>query len=75
MSRESDWIVANLGQAIKRQQSQMKLRKKPETLLPQEQVRRFLAGEERWRVDAGLVTPVQFAEYEREMLKRLGMEV
>ena len=38
----------------------------------EEQLRRFLAGAERWRVEAGLVSPGEFAAYEREMLRRLG---
>ena len=38
----------------------------------EEQLRRFLAGEERWRVEDGLVSPAEYARYEREMLKRVG---
>ena len=38
----------------------------------EEQLRRFLAGEERWRVEQGLVSPGEYARYQREMLRRLG---
>ena len=38
----------------------------------EEQMRRFLAGEERWRVEQGLVSPGEWAAYEREMLRRVG---
>ena len=38
----------------------------------EEQLQRFLSGAERWRVDAGLVSPGDWARYEREMLRRVG---
>lgn len=46
--------------------------KGPAAVEPAEQMRRFLAGEERWRVEAGQVTPQEFVEYERAMLRKLA---
>lgn len=75
MSRTSDWVLSNIDRAIKREGARMK----PLPPIGQgngipepEQIRRFLAGDERWRVDVGLVSPRQFAEYEAAMLKRVG---
>lgn len=44
----------------------------PRQIPPSEQVARFLAGTERYRVFVGEVTPIQYVEYERAMVKHLA---
>lgn len=68
--RAAQWVSANLGRIARAQQARMP--QGPRTIPETEQMRRFLDGAERWRVEEGLVTPAQWAEYEQEMLRRLG---
>jgi hypothetical protein len=77
MARDVDWVTANLVRLAKRERKAVQpyLDRKAAAVPVPEQMRRFLSGAERWQVDAGLVTPEQYVEYQREMLKRLGMEV
>jgi hypothetical protein len=57
---------------MKQQAEGMKpLKDRAQPIAPSEQVRRFLAGEERHRLDSGEITPSQWFEYEKAMLQRL----
>lgn len=70
--KQGQWVTNNMSRLVK--QEKAKLRQMPAPTIPeQEQVRRFMAGEERWRLDAGLITPTQWAEYESTMLQKLGV--
>lgn len=75
-NHQATFVVENLRRMARQQQAQMKpLQKKPRPVAPSEQVRRFLDGEERYRLESGEITPTQWAEYQRRMLQQLGMEV
>lgn len=43
---------------------------RPKPIRPSEQLRRFEAGEESWRVEQGLVTPEQYERYIQAMQRR-----
>ena len=62
-------LVARLGAVATAEAA----RRKPRAgvLPPSEQMRRFLAGEERWRLKAGLITPAQYQRYTQTMIRRL----
>jgi hypothetical protein len=74
MTRESDYVVARLKKLAKKERGRFG-ELGPPVLSPTEQMRRFFSGEEFARVQRGEVTPTGYHEYQREMLKRLGMEV
>ena len=68
------WAVKNLSRLTQQQLARTDpYRKKGKPLTEQEQLRRFVAGEERWRLDQGLVSPMEWAEYEAAMLQKLGV--
>jgi hypothetical protein len=76
VTRHTQYAVARLKSLADTQVKRVgKLIAQPKVIPPSEQLRRFLAGEEVWRVEAGQVTPAEFADYEQVMLKRLGTEV
>lgn len=53
-------------------QRQLKLKgARPRPVRPSEQLRRFQAGEEAWRVDQGLVTPEQYQRYVDIMTRKM----
>lgn len=45
--------------------------KRTPVISPTEQLRRFVAGEEQWRVESGVVSEDQYARYVNKMLKQL----
>jgi len=74
VTRHSQMVVDDLRRIAEMQRKRMKpVLSRPAPVRPSEQVRRFLAGEERWRVEAGEITPADYAAYEMEMLKVLGL--
>ena len=73
--REVDFVVAGLRGLVnqERRRAGAAAGRGAASFIPrEEQLRRFLAGEERYRVEQGLVSPGEYARYEREMLRRLG---
>ena len=73
--RDVDFVVAGLRglAATEAKKAGAATRRGAASFVPrEEQLQRFLQGAERWRVDAGLVSPAEYAAYEREMLGRLG---
>lgn len=70
MTREAEYVVAQLKRLAQVQAGRMPGSARV-AIAPAEQMRRFLAGEERARVARGEITPQQFFEYERAMLKKL----
>jgi len=74
MAAPNEFLSGYIGRLAKVQEQKLKAMPKRVPIPPSEQVQRFLTGAERWRVDKGLVTPAQFAEYEMEMLKRIQAE-
>lgn len=71
MADQSRFLTGYIGSIAKKEQAKLKALPDRRPIAPSEQVQRFLTGAERWRVEKGLVTPAEFAEYEMEMLKRL----
>lgn len=69
--RTAEWVSANMARIAKAQAARAPKTRR-QTIRPSEQVRRFLNGDERWRLEQGLVTPTQWADYERAMLEELG---
>ena len=70
--REGEWVVSEIGRRMKKARSAYKkVRDRPEPVPPTEQLRRFLTGEERHRLESGEVTPTQWVEYEAAMLEKL----
>lgn len=74
MSSTSDWVTANLAAIAGRQGKVVKpLLAKPKPVGEREQVRRFIAGEERARLIAGEITGEQYTKYCKAMGKKLGV--
>ena len=71
MADQSEFLSGYIGSLAKKQEARLKALPARTPIAPSEQLQRFLTGAERWRVEAGLVTPEQYGEYEMEMLKRL----
>lgn len=70
MSKTSRWVAANVGRMAKAQSARLKRMGKvpvPETV----QLQRFVDGSEQWRVDTGLVDPLEWKRYQEEMLGKL----
>ncbi len=68
-TRESSYVAGALRRYAKAQRPRLKNMRR--VIPPSEQVRRFLAGEELARVDAGEISPAEFAEYEKAMIEKL----
>ena len=68
--RESAFIANSLRPYAKKA---AKVGKGPQPVPPDEQVRRFMAGEEFARVESGEITPTQYHEYRVAMLQKLGV--
>ena len=60
-------VVGGMKRMAKKQAARRK--DGPRPLSPSEQMRRYLNNEEYWRVEAGLVTPEQFDDYQKAMRK------
>ena len=67
--RESAYVAGRLRRYAKAQKPRLK--KLGQVIPENEQVRRFLAGDEAARVESGEITPEQFAEYERVMVEKV----
>ena len=74
MSSTSDYVAANLAKIAQRQvKAAGNTFKAPRPVGEREQVRRFIAGEERARLLNGEVTPEQYYRYVQSMGKKLGV--
>lgn len=74
MNSQTRWIVGNLRRLAKQQHSKG-VGRKGKPLTPDEQMRRFRSGQEFARVRSGEISPTEYHRYQREMLKRAGVEV
>jgi hypothetical protein len=70
--RAARYTAAQLKRIAKRQAKNIEPRRARMPIPPSEQLRRFQQGEERWRLDAGLVTPEQYRRYEMAMQRRMA---
>lgn len=69
------WAVGNLGRLVKSQTARMKpYIEKGQPLTPQEQVERYLAGAETWRLETGQVTPEEWERYENAMQNLINQQ-
>lgn len=64
------WVTNNIGRLVKQEAAKMRKMPRP-PISEDEQLDRFMRGAERWRLDAGLITPDQWQEYQATMLRRL----
>ena len=76
MADANSWVIQNMRRLAEREARRgRKARKgrkgRGRKLTEQEQVLRFLTGEERGRVESGEITPTQYHEYQRKMLKKV----
>ena len=70
--RAVSWAVANLGKLTKQQAARMKpYQQQGKPIPPQEQINRYLQGAERWRLEAGMVTPEDWDRYESAMQRMI----
>ena len=65
------YAARRLKQIAQRQVKAVEPRKRRMPVRPSEQARRFMDGEEAWRVEAGLVTPEQYQRYMETMQRRM----
>ena len=70
-ARGARYAATQLKRIAQRQVKNIEPRRRRMPISPSEQRRRFMAGEEVWRVEAGLVTPEQFQRYVEAMRQRL----
>lgn len=70
----AQWAARNLARLTATTEARTKpIRKGGKPLTEDEQIRRFLAGEEEWRIEAGLISPADYARYQEAMLQKLGV--
>lgn len=62
-------LLGNFRKMVRKENVQRKGRRLP--VAPTEQVRRFMVGEERWRVEEGHVTEAQYERYAARMMKKV----
>lgn len=65
------YVAQHLKAVAKRQLKIIEPKRRQRPIRPSVQLERYRTGQERWQVDAGLVTPEQYAEYEQAMQRRL----
>lgn len=68
-TKAARYVAARMKRIAGRQVKALEGRQRP--IRPSEQLRRFQAGEEAWRVEAGLVTPEQYQRYVDRMERQL----
>lgn len=72
MSKSSEYLVKNLARAARKQGPGVKeILNRPRPIGKHQQVRRYLAGEERHRLENGGITAEQYFRYIRKMGKIL----
>jgi hypothetical protein len=73
MASDIDAAVAGLRADVARVRASMPRRRRRPVAIPEaEQVRRFVSGEERIRLERGEVTPAEWRRYQEAMLEKLG---
>lgn len=68
-AKAARYAAAQLKRIAQRQIKAIEPRRRKMPIRPSEQRRRFEAGEERWRVDAGLVSEEQYQRYLASMME------
>jgi hypothetical protein len=69
--RAAKWVTGNMSQLAGRQAARVKPYKARRPVRPSEQIRRYLAGEERWRLEQGLISPEEWQRYEQAMISKM----
>lgn len=69
--RAARWVTSNMTQLAQRQQARVKPYQERRPVRPSEQIRRYLNGEERWRLEQGLVSPEEWDRYEQAMINKM----
>ena len=64
-------VISRMSKLVNRERNKIPSGNRKHVVSPTEQIRRFVAGEEQWRVAAGLVTQEQFDKYSARMMKAL----
>ena len=72
MADPNDWVIQNMRRLATREGRLRGPRsRRGRKLTEKEQVLRFLTGSEIERVQSGEITPTQYHEYQRKMLKKV----
>lgn len=64
-------VVSRMSKLVNRERNKIPGGNRKHVVSPTEQIRRFVAGEEQWRVAAGLVTQKQYDKYSAKMMQAL----
>lgn len=70
-TNSAKFVAQRLKGIAQRQLKVIEPKKRKRPIRPSEQLDRYRTGQERWRLDAGLVTPEQYAKYEKAMKQRM----
>lgn len=70
-TRSAQYVANRLKQIAQRQLKVIEPRRRQMPVRPSEQRRRFLEGDESWRVEAGMITPEQYQRYMEAMQRRM----
>ena len=72
MADTNGWVIQNMRRLAKRESGLRGPRsRRGRKLTEKEQVLRFLEGSEIERVESGEITPTQYHQYQRKMLKKV----
>jgi hypothetical protein len=64
-------VISRMSKLVTRERNKIPGGNRKRVVSPTEQLRRYMAGEEQWRLHAGLVTPEQFDKYSAKMRRAL----
>ena len=69
--RNTSKVVSRMSKLVTRERNKIPSGVRKHVVSPTEQIRRYVAGEEQWRVAAGLVTQEQYDKYSAKMIRAL----
>lgn len=64
-------VLSRMSKLVTRERNKIPSGNRKRVVSPTEQLRRYMAGEEQWRLHAGMVTPEQFDKYSAKMRRAL----
>ena len=69
--RNTPKVISRMSKLVNKERNKIPSGNRKHVVSPTEQIRRYVAGEEQWRVAAGLVTQKQYQKYSEKMLREL----
>ena len=64
-------VISRMSKLVNKERNKIPSGNRKHVVSPTEQIRRFVAGEEQWRLATGLVTQEQYDKYSARMMRAL----